>query len=120
MTWNVQLASANVAWRYLSVLMWHHCLRCDKACRRAPCECAAAELSLCMPAVVQLRHPNILQFKETAELEERGETAIYLVTEACTPLADHLQHLDIQVCHQCEAARGRYDTKRIEGCSFDM
>lgn len=45
----------------------------------------------------QLRHPNILQFKETAEVEERGETVIYLVTEACMPLADHLQRLDIQV-----------------------
>lgn len=47
--------------------------------------------------LVQLRHPNILQFKDTAEVEERGETVIYLVTEACTPLADHLQRLDIQV-----------------------
>ena len=46
---------------------------------------------------LQLRHPNILQFKETAEVEERGETVIYLVTEACMPLADHLQRLDIQV-----------------------
>lgn len=48
-------------------------------------------------ALLQLRHPNILQFKETAEVEERGETVIYLVTEACMPLADHLQRLDIQV-----------------------
>lgn len=49
------------------------------------------------PCPAQLRHPNILQFKDTAEVEERGETVIYLVTEACTPLADHLQRLDIQV-----------------------
>ena len=33
-------------------------------------------------------------------MEERGETAIYLVTEACMPLADHLQRLDIQVSHE--------------------
>ena len=58
---------------------------------------------------VQLRHPNILQFKETAELEERGETVIYLVTEARTPLADHLQHLDIQVCNCCKPGK---DEKR--------
>lgn len=43
-----------------------------------------------------LRHPNVLQFKETAEVEERGETIIFLVTEAVTPLYDHLNHLDIQ------------------------
>jgi hypothetical protein len=33
-------------------------------------------------------------------VEERGETVIYLVTEACLPLADHLQRLDIQVSHE--------------------
>lgn len=48
---------------------------------------------------VQLRHPNVLQFKDTAEVEVRHETIIYLVTEAVTPLYDHLQHLDIQVPH---------------------
>ena len=48
-------------------------------------------------ACPQLRHPNVLQFKDTAEVEERGETVIYLVTEAVAPLVDHLQRLDIQV-----------------------
>lgn len=73
------------------------------------CECAvsstacgdvqriARRTNRAAPACPQLRHPNVLQFKDTAELEERGETVIYLVTEAVAPLADHLQRLDIQV-----------------------
>lgn len=73
------------------------------------CECAvsstacgavqriARRTNRAAPACPQLRHPNVLQFKDTAEVEERGETVIYLVTEAVAPLADHLQRLDIQV-----------------------
>ena len=45
---------------------------------------------------VQLRHPNILQFKETAEIEERGETVILVVTEPVMPLAEHLGGLELQ------------------------
>ena len=44
---------------------------------------------------LQLRHPNILSFKETLELEEKGMTVIYVVTEAVTPLADRLRQLDM-------------------------
>lgn len=44
---------------------------------------------------LQLRHPNILNFKETVEIEERGETVIYLVTEAITPLASILKTIDL-------------------------
>lgn len=44
---------------------------------------------------LQLRHPNILSFKETLELEEKGMTVIYVVTEAVTPLADRLHQLDM-------------------------
>ena len=44
---------------------------------------------------MQLRHPNILAFKDTAEVEEKGETVIYLVTEPCKPLADALEELDM-------------------------
>ena len=44
---------------------------------------------------LQLRHPNVLSFKDTAELEERGETIIYIVTEPVTPLAEVLQSLDV-------------------------
>lgn len=42
-----------------------------------------------------LRHPNVLSFKDTAELDERGETIIYLVTEPVTPLLEVLQSLDV-------------------------
>lgn len=42
-----------------------------------------------------LRHPNVLSFKDTAELDERGEIIIYLVTEPVTPLLDVLQTLDM-------------------------
>ena len=44
---------------------------------------------------LQLRHPNILSFKETLELEEKGMTVIYVVTEVVTPLADRLHQLDM-------------------------
>ena len=47
-------------------------------------------------APLQLRHPNILQFKDTAEVEERGETVILVVTEPVMPLAEHLASLQIQ------------------------
>lgn len=43
-----------------------------------------------------LRHPNVLQFKDAAEMEVRGETVILLVTEFVTPLQEHLNSLDIQ------------------------
>ena len=49
-----------------------------------------------LSADVQLRHPNILQFRDTAEVDERGETVIYVVTEPVTPLAVHLTSLDLQ------------------------
>lgn len=38
-----------------------------------------------------LRHPNVLVFKESVEVEEKGETVLYLVTEAVTPLAEVLR-----------------------------
>ena len=44
---------------------------------------------------MQLRHPNVLAFKDTAEVEEKGETVIYLITEPVKPLADILEDLDI-------------------------
>ncbi len=44
---------------------------------------------------MQVKHPNILAFKDSQEVEERGETVIYLVTEAVTPLVDVLQNLGV-------------------------
>ena len=62
---------------------------------------------LASPAVItswcmlQLRHPNILAFKDTAEVEEKGETVIYLVTEPVKPLADCLDELDMTGSARC-------------------
>ena len=50
---------------------------------------------------LQLRHPNVLSFKDTAELDERGETVIYLVTEPVTPLLEVLQTLDMTGPARC-------------------
>lgn len=44
---------------------------------------------------MQLRHPNVLAFKFTVELEEKGDTLIYLVTECVKPLTTVLGSLDI-------------------------
>lgn len=41
----------------------------------------------------QVKHPNILSFRDTHEAEERGETVIYLVTEPATPLLSTLEEL---------------------------
>lgn len=48
---------------------------------------------------MQLRHPHILTFKDTVEVEEKGETAIYLMTEAVSPLAAVLR--DIRGPERC-------------------
>ena len=42
---------------------------------------------------MQVKHPNILSFRDTHEAEERGETVIYLVTEPATPLLPTLEEL---------------------------
>ena len=80
------------------------CLICS--CLMAPLASCAALHTRCFTAPrnrcqmsmhvrLQLRHPNILSFKETLELEEKGMTVIYVVTEAVTPLADRLHQLDM-------------------------
>ncbi|GAB4824254.1 hypothetical protein N2152v2_011300 [Parachlorella kessleri] len=43
-----------------------------------------------------LRHPNILAFKETVEIEERGETVVYIMTEAVTALSTVLRDNDLK------------------------
>ena len=40
-----------------------------------------------------LRHPAVLQFKDSVEVEEKGEAVLYLVTEAVTPLAEVLRSM---------------------------
>jgi len=51
----------------------------------------------------QVRHPNILAFKDMMELEEKHEYIIYFVTEPCTPLVDTLEDLDVQGEARCAA-----------------
>ena len=53
----------------------------------------------------QVRHPNILAFKDTLELEEKHETVIYVVTEPVTPLEELLAELDVQGEARCDAHR---------------
>ncbi|CAK0749386.1 hypothetical protein CVIRNUC_001906 [Coccomyxa viridis] len=43
-----------------------------------------------------VRHPNVLAFKDTLEVEEKGSTSLYVVTEPVEPLTEVLQQLDIQ------------------------
>jgi SCY1-like protein 1 len=43
-----------------------------------------------------MRHPNILAFRDTAEVEEKGGTAIYIVTEPVQPLAMVLEELKLE------------------------
>jgi SCY1-like protein 1 len=53
------------------------------------------------PRPAQVRHPNILAFKDTLEVEEKHEVVIYVVTEPVTPLADTLAELDVQGEARC-------------------
>jgi hypothetical protein len=52
---------------------------------------------------LQLRHPNILCFKDTAEMEDKGEAALYLVTEPVTPLLDVLDTINVRGPERCGA-----------------
>eukprot|EP00967_Tisochrysis_lutea_P056792 scaffold71829_cov15-Tisochrysis_lutea.AAC.1 len=47
----------------------------------------------------QLRHPNILAFKDSAEVQEKGATVIYLVTQPVRSLKTVLEELDLQGQH---------------------
>ena len=51
-------------------------------------------------SIVQLRHPNVLAFKDSAETTEKGATVIYLVTEPVQPLRLVLQELDLHGQHR--------------------
>jgi SCY1-like protein 1 len=50
--------------------------------------------------LLQLRHPNVLAFKDSLEVQEKGQTVLYLVTEAVRPLAMVLQELDLSGHHR--------------------
>lgn len=50
---------------------------------------------------MQLRHPGVLVFKETLEVEEKGEQVVYLITEPVTPLAEFLEEAILQGAERC-------------------
>ena len=50
----------------------------------------------------QLRHPLLLQFKDSVEVEEKnGGVTLFLVTEAAQPLATLLQELRLGGTQRC-------------------
>lgn len=49
-----------------------------------------------------LRHPNILAFKDSIEVQEKGQQVLYLVTEAVRPLITVLKELDLAGKHRDE------------------
>eukprot|EP00882_Tetradesmus_deserticola_P030191 GHRQ01033880.1.p1 GENE.GHRQ01033880.1~~GHRQ01033880.1.p1 ORF type:complete len:309 (+),score=103.12 GHRQ01033880.1:290-1216(+) len=49
-----------------------------------------------------LRHPNVLAFKDSLEVQEKGQTVLYLITGAVRPLATVLQELDLSGQHRDE------------------
>lgn len=51
-------------------------------------------------SVWQLRHPNILAFKDSLEVQEKGQQVVYLVTEAVSPLSTLLKELDLSGKHR--------------------
>ena len=53
-----------------------------------------------------MRHPNLLAFRDSVELEQQGETVLYLITEPVTPLAQVLEELDIDMAAKCELCCG--------------
>lgn len=48
-----------------------------------------------------MRHPNVVVFKESLEIEEKGEHVIYLVTEPVTPLASFLETTELTGQDRC-------------------
>ena len=44
----------------------------------------------------QLRHPSILQYRDSHELVEKGNTVIYLITQPVTPLKQIIEELKLE------------------------
>jgi hypothetical protein len=65
---------------------------------------AIALLLVCLS--VQLRHPNILAFKDSIEVQEKGQQVVYLVTEAVRPLITVLKELNLSGKHRCAGGQG--------------
>lgn len=47
------------------------------------------------PLLLQLRHPNVLAYKDSTELQEKGQTVLYLVTQPVKPLKLVLDELNL-------------------------
>jgi SCY1-like protein 1 len=46
--------------------------------------------------VLQVRHPNVLAFRDTLEVDEKGAVTLYVITEPVTPLVDILENLQLK------------------------
>lgn len=78
------------------------------------CTASAADSKVCIATVtllqcpqqsllrlcLQLRHPNVLAFKDSIETQERGMHVVYLVTEAVKPLATVLKDINLAGHHR--------------------
>ena len=53
-----------------------------------------------------VRHPNILSFKDSHEITERGQTIIYLITQPVQPLKMVLEELSLEGQHRREGGSG--------------
>jgi hypothetical protein len=51
-------------------------------------------------AAPQLRHPNVLSYKDSLEVPERGGVTLYLVTEPVKPLSAVMADVDLGGQHK--------------------
>lgn len=50
--------------------------------------------------LLQLRHPNVLAFRDSMEVQEKGATVVYLVTQPVKPLKLVLEELNLAGQHR--------------------
>lgn len=55
---------------------------------------------VCGVVHLQLRHPNVLAFKDSIEVQEKGQHVVYLVTQAVRPLITVLKELNLAGQHR--------------------
>lgn len=51
-------------------------------------------------APAQLRHPNVLAFRDSVETVERDKTTIFMVTEPVKPLSEVMDELSLEGKHR--------------------
>jgi len=75
--------------------------------------------ALTVASCVKLRHPNVLQFKDSVEVEatdKGGPVTLFLVTEAVQPLSTLLTELQLggsQRCFSFEAQSDATSRRRL-------